>query len=110
MTAFATYPSLVDRHVFVSGGATGIGAAFVEHFAQQGARVSFVDIDRASAEQLVKSLAAAKHRPLFLPCDVTDLAALGDDGLAKAYMETVLTLPAFREWEEGAKREMAARG
>lgn len=38
-----------------------------------------------------------------------DLAALGDDGLAKAYMEAVLTLPAFREWEEGAKREMAAR-
>ncbi|MDG2539648.1 SDR family NAD(P)-dependent oxidoreductase [Dyella jiangningensis] len=76
MTAFATYPSLVDRHVFVSGGATGIGAAFVEHFAQQGARVSFVDIDRASGEQLAESLAEAKHRPLFLPCDVTDLAAL----------------------------------
>jgi len=76
MTAFATYPSLIDRHVFISGGATGIGAAFVEHFAQQGARVSFVDIDRASGGQLVEGLAGAKHRPLFLPCDVTDLDAL----------------------------------
>lgn len=73
---FATYPSLVDRHVFISGGATGIGAGFVEHFAQQGARVAFVDIDRASGEQLADSLTGAKHRPRFLPCDVTDLTAL----------------------------------
>ncbi len=38
-----------------------------------------------------------------------DLAKLGDDGLASAYMETILALPAFREWEEGARREMARR-
>ena len=40
----ASYPSLRDRAVFVSGGATGIGASIVEHFAAQGARVAFVDI------------------------------------------------------------------
>jgi NAD(P)-dependent dehydrogenase (short-subunit alcohol dehydrogenase family) len=74
--AFATYPSLVDRHVFISGGATGIGAAFVEHFAKQGARVSFIDIDETSGEQLAESLATCAHRPVFIRCDVTQLDAL----------------------------------
>ena len=73
---FATYPSLVGRHVFITGGATGIGAAFVEHFARQGARVSFIDIDETSGEQLSESLAASTHRPLFIRCDVTNLDAL----------------------------------
>ncbi|RAB79005.1 3-oxoacyl-ACP reductase, partial [Burkholderia multivorans] len=35
---YGHYPSLVDRAVLITGGATGIGASFVEHFAQQGAR------------------------------------------------------------------------
>jgi len=73
---FATYPSLADRHVFISGGATGIGAAFVEQFARQGARVSFIDIDQPNGEQLAASLAACAHRPLFVRCDVTQLDAL----------------------------------
>jgi D-xylose 1-dehydrogenase len=74
--AFASYPSLANRHVFITGGATGIGAAFVEHFAKQGARVSFIDIDQASGEQLAESLAGCAHRPLFIRCDVTQLDAL----------------------------------
>lgn len=74
--AFASYPSLVDRTVFISGGATGIGAAFVEHFARQGSRVAFIDLDHTHGESLCEALADARHRPLFLPCDVTDLDAL----------------------------------
>ncbi|RDI98742.1 SDR family NAD(P)-dependent oxidoreductase [Dyella solisilvae] len=76
MSDFASYPSLVDRHVFITGGATGIGASLVEHFAHQGSRVSFVDIDDASGNALSAALAGARHRPQFLPCDVTDLDAL----------------------------------
>ncbi|MFC4525923.1 SDR family oxidoreductase [Dyella halodurans] len=76
MSPFATYPSLVDRHVFISGGASGIGAALVEHFADQGSRVSFVDIDEANGKLLVDALGHARHRPRFLSCDVTDLDAL----------------------------------
>jgi NAD(P)-dependent dehydrogenase (short-subunit alcohol dehydrogenase family) len=75
--AFATYPSLIDRTVFVSGGATGIGASFVGHFARQGSRVAFIDLDRPHGEALCEALVDARHRPLFLPCDVTDLDALG---------------------------------
>jgi NAD(P)-dependent dehydrogenase (short-subunit alcohol dehydrogenase family) len=77
VAAFASYPSLLDRTVFVSGGATGIGAAFVGHFARQGSRVAFIDVDREHGEALCQELADARHRPLFLPCDVTDLDALG---------------------------------
>jgi len=76
MSAFATYPSLADRHVFVSGGATGIGASFVEHFAAQGSRVSFIDIDQASGETLAGDLAGCRHAPLFIRCDITQLDAL----------------------------------
>lgn len=76
MSSFATYPSLVDRTVLISGGATGIGAAFVTQFARQGARVAFLDIDAQHGAALQAALADARHAPLFLPCDVTDVAAL----------------------------------
>jgi D-xylose 1-dehydrogenase len=76
MPSFATYPSLIDRSVLITGGASGIGAAFVEHFAHQGARVAFLDIDDASAVQLCASLSDARHAPTYLHCDITQLNAL----------------------------------
>lgn len=76
MTDYATYPSLRERSVLVSGGATGIGAAFVEHFARQGAKVAFLDVDDANAETLRTSLHDMPHAPVFVHCDVTDLDAL----------------------------------
>ena len=76
MSSFASYPSLVDRAVLISGGATGIGATFVTHFAQQGARVAFLDIDEKGASALYKTLPDVRHTPVFLPCDVTDVQAL----------------------------------
>ena len=41
---FARYPSLEGRVVLITGGATGIGESMVTHFARQGARVAFFDI------------------------------------------------------------------
>jgi D-xylose 1-dehydrogenase len=74
---YARYPSLEDRPVLVTGGATGIGAAIVEHFAAQGARVAFLDRDDASGAALVDAIRSrAPHAPLFLRCDLTDVAAL----------------------------------
>ncbi len=71
-----TYPSLDNRVVFVSGGGSGIGASLVEHFARQGARVAFCDIDRTASETLVAQLASAcKHAPRFHTCDVRDIRA-----------------------------------
>jgi D-xylose 1-dehydrogenase len=75
---FATYPSLRNRVVVVTGGASGIGAAMVEAFAANGARVAFLDIQEEAGEELVTRLSAgAPSRPLFVSCDLTDVGALG---------------------------------
>lgn len=71
------YPSLVGRVVLVTGGASGIGAAFVRAFATQGARVAFLDIDASAGEALVRDIAATSgSAPLFVPCDLLDIDAL----------------------------------
>ena len=73
----AIYPSLRGRVVFVTGGASGIGAAEVTAFAQQGAQVAFVDIADDAALALCQSLRDAGHpEPFFQHCDLTDIAAL----------------------------------
>ena len=62
--------------MFVSGGGSGIGASIVEHFAEQGAKVAFVDIDEAASKALLKKIAGAGHpEPAFAKCDVRDIAA-----------------------------------
>ncbi len=55
MPQFAKYPSLASRAVLITGGGSGIGAAIVEQFAMQGAKVAFLDIDEQSANDLVKA-------------------------------------------------------
>ena len=74
--SFAHYPSLDGCVVFITGGGSGIGAAMVEAFAGQGARVAFVDIQKGASEALVGGLATARHRPVFIPCDLADIDAL----------------------------------
>jgi NAD(P)-dependent dehydrogenase (short-subunit alcohol dehydrogenase family) len=74
---FATYPSLRDRVVLVTGGGSGIGAAIVEQFALQGSRVAFIDLAVDSSKELAAKLATrCSHPPRFVPCDLTDIAAL----------------------------------
>src|SRR5260370_19188730 len=70
--SFTKYQSLEDRVVLVSGGASGIGEAFVRAFADNGARVAFLDLQEEAGQALAKSLAgSARHAPLFIRCDVT---------------------------------------
>ena len=75
--SFAHYPSLADRVVFVTGGATGIGADIVEAFAKQRARVAFLDLQGDAGEALADRIAArGEPRPLPLVGDVTDIPLL----------------------------------
>ncbi|QSN60852.1 SDR family NAD(P)-dependent oxidoreductase [Caballeronia sp. M1242] len=78
--SLARYPSLAGKTVLITGGATGIGAAFVEHFFDQGAKVAFFDIDteagEALADRLGADLGADRTRPMFLRVDLTDIDAL----------------------------------
>jgi len=73
---FATYPSLEGRVVFVSGGATGIGADIVRAFAANEAQVAFVDLNADAGRELEADLGARGQRALFLKVDITDIAAL----------------------------------
>lgn len=73
----ARYPSLRGRRVFITGGATGIGAALVEAFGGQGSIVAFVDIADQGAIALADRLAGdGMPRPWWRSCDVNDVAAL----------------------------------
>ena len=76
MSVLARYPSLIGRAVLVTGGASGIGATLVEEFASLGARVGYIDIDRAGGEALARRLASVDHAPEFVAADLTDIAAL----------------------------------
>jgi NAD(P)-dependent dehydrogenase (short-subunit alcohol dehydrogenase family) len=74
---FATYPSLQNRVVVVTGGASGIGEAIVEAFAIQNAKVVFLDVQDSVAEQLVRRLeSAGLHVPTYCHCDLTDFDSL----------------------------------
>src|SRR5262249_8749019 len=74
---FANYPSLRDRVVFITGGASGIGAEHVTQFAAQGAKVAFVDIADDAATALVDRIEAAGHAvPRYRHCDLKGISAL----------------------------------
>src|ERR1035438_1938982 len=75
--SFALYPSLEGRAVLVTGGATGIGESIVAHFARQGSRVAFLDVQNEPGRQLAADLAAEGcPEPQYLRCDLADVAAL----------------------------------
>ena len=73
MAEFATYPSLRDRGVIVTGGASGIGAAIVEGFAAQGAKVGFIDLDADAAAALKE---AAPGTVEYEIADLRDIDAM----------------------------------
>jgi NAD(P)-dependent dehydrogenase (short-subunit alcohol dehydrogenase family) len=74
---YARYPSLRGRIVFITGGATGIGAELVAQFARQGAQVGFVDIQQEAAVKLAAGLAAeVGTAPWYQACDISDVPRL----------------------------------
>ena len=82
------YSGLTGRVVLITGGASGIGAAFVRAFAAQKARVAFLDIDADAGAALVRDVARDYDTaPLFVVCDLLDI-----DALRRAIAEIHVTL------------------
>ena len=73
---FPHYPDLKDRTVLITGGGSGIGAAFVEAFVGQESQVAFLDIQEKASLELVRKLTTVNQEPLFVKCDLTDIEAL----------------------------------
>lgn len=69
---FALYQDLTGRGIFITGGATGIGRDLVIGFHQQGAHVTFADLNHTAGKALATELPGAT----FIACDVTDTTAL----------------------------------
>ena len=76
MNEVANYPSLQNKVVVISGGASGIGASIVEHFLQQGSKVAFLDKEKNLGVELVKNLGNLKNTLVFKHCDVTNVKEL----------------------------------
>lgn len=72
---YATFHDIAGQSVYITGGGSGIGADLTEGFLEQGAKVAFVQ--RSDATAFCDEM-AEKHgnRPLFIPCDLTDVDAL----------------------------------
>ncbi|MBF7074226.1 SDR family oxidoreductase [Glaciecola sp. MH2013] len=71
---YTRYASLTDKVVFITGGATGIGAAMVKAFVRQNAKVAFVDINETASADLLQSIGRINPdaRLWFRRVDVTD--------------------------------------
>ncbi len=72
-STFANYPSLAGKTVFITGGASGIGAEIARGFSAQGALVGFVDLDRPASAALAEELGGETAYEI---CDLRDIAAL----------------------------------
>ena len=69
---FANYPSLAGKTVYITGGASGIGAEMVRAFAAQGAKVGFLDRDAETSAKLAAGLPGVAYEL----CDLRDINAL----------------------------------
>lgn len=79
--------NLNDQHIFVTGGAQGIGGAIVLNAVENGARVSFVDINVEQGEKYAAELVAQGFEVYFTRADVGDL-----EDLTKAHRRIVAEL------------------
>ena len=71
------YPSLENKVVIITGGASGIGENIVEHFIMQKSKVAFLDIEKKLGEELIIKLEKKYNlKALFIECDLKNITDL----------------------------------
>ena len=79
MNEIASYPSLENKVVIVTGGASGIGESIVEQFVIQKSKVAFIDIEEKLAKNLIERINKKYNtKPLFIKCDLKNIFELKD--------------------------------
>ena len=76
MNEIASYPSLKDKVVLITGGASGIGETIVENFLQQGSKVVFFDKEKELGLKLVSKLNNYNYKAIFKVCDLVNIEDL----------------------------------
>ena len=68
------YPSLENKVVIITGGASGIGENIVEHFIMQKSKVAFLDIEKKLGEEKIIKLEKKYNlKELFIECDLKNI-------------------------------------
>ena len=71
MNEVAIYPSLKNKIVLITGGASGIGESIVEHFVMQKSKVVFLDIEEKLAKNLINKIYKKySYKPIYVKCDL----------------------------------------
>ena len=98
MSNDAVYPSLKNKVVLVTGGASGIGESITRAMIKQGAKVGFLDFDEEAATKLLNELGADNIS--FQICDLRDI-----DQLKNSVQEVSKTLGAIDVLVNNAARD-----
>ena len=67
---------LANKHIFVTGGAKGIGEAIVRDAAAESASVTFIDINDNAGNKLAAELTASGKKVAYFHADVADFEQL----------------------------------
>ena len=98
MSNDAVYPSLKNKVVLVTGGASGIGESITRAMIKQGAKVRFLDFDEEAATKLLNELGTDNISSQI--CDLRDI-----DQLKNSVQEVSKTLGAIDVLVNNAARD-----
>ena len=98
MSNDAVYPSLKNKVVLVTGGASGIGESITRAMIKQGAKVGFLDFDEEAATKLLNELRTDNISSQI--CDLRDI-----DQLKNSVQEVSKTLGAIDVLVNNAARD-----
>ena len=98
MSNDAVYPSLKNKVVLVTGGASGIGESITRAMIKQGAKVGFLDFDEEAATKLLNELGTDNINSQI--CDLRDI-----DQLKNSVQEVSKTLGAIDVLVNNAARD-----